>query len=115
MIHQDKYIMDGNYARTLDLRLNEADTVFYFDFSRYLCLYRVIKRRIQNHGRTRVDMAQDCQEKIDFEFLSWIWNFNKNNKPKIVESLEKVKGRKQVYIFKSPRDMRKYMSSTYKL
>lgn len=104
LIHQEQYIMDGNYARTLDLRLAEADTVFYFDYSKYLCLYRVLKRRIQNHGTTRADMADGSEERIDLEFIRWIWNFNRDNKPKIMNSLEKVKGLKQIYVFKSPKD-----------
>ncbi|WP_306795338.1 AAA family ATPase [Cohnella sp. GbtcB17] len=44
--NQEQWIMDGNYTRTLDLRLKRADTVIFLDLSRWLCLYRIIKRRI---------------------------------------------------------------------
>jgi adenylate kinase family enzyme len=69
LVLRDTYIMDGNYSRTLPQRLKEADTIFFFDFPRFLCLYRVFKRRLRNHGRSRPDMAEDCKEKIDFAFI----------------------------------------------
>lgn len=106
---KDKYIMDGNYSRTISIRLQEADTVFYFDFPRFLCLYRILKRRIINHGMTRVDMAEGCKEKIDWEFIKWVWNFNKKNRPRILESLEVVKDHKNIVIFKNPGEVRNYL------
>ena len=85
LVKLDTYIMDGNYSRTLTKRLANADVVYFFDFPRLLCIYRVNKRRIINHGRTRADMTEGCEEKIDFEFLKWIWNFKKRNRGKILE------------------------------
>lgn len=110
-IQNDEYIMDGTFSRTLELRLKEADTVFYFDYSRYFCLYRVLKRRIRNHGRTRPDMADGCEEKIDLEFIQYIWSFNKTNRPNILKSLEEVKESKNVVIFKSPKDVKIYLKT----
>jgi adenylate kinase family enzyme len=109
--NNDTYVMDGNYSRTLDKRLKEADTVYYFDFPRYLCIYRVIKRRILNHGKTRVDMAEGCKEKIDLEFLRWIWNFKKRSRAKILTTLDEVKGQKMVYVFTKPREVKEYLKT----
>jgi len=111
LIHEEEYVLDGNYTRTLKARLEEADTVFYFDYPRYLCLFRVIKRRILNHGKTRVDMAKGCKEKLDSEFIKWIWNFNTVNRPKIIKLLDQVKGQKQVYIFNNPKELECYMKT----
>ena len=73
---QEKYIMDGNYPSSLQKRLLEADTGFYFDLSIFLCLYRVLKRRLNSRNHTGVDRAGDCTEKINLLFLvKWIWNF----------------------------------------
>jgi adenylate kinase family enzyme len=110
-MERDHFIMDGNYSRTLDVRLQHVDTVYYFDFPRYLCIYRVLKRRIQNHGKTREDMAKGCKEKIDLEFIKWIWNFNKRNRITILNKLEEAKEHKQIYIFRTPRDVKHYINS----
>jgi adenylate kinase family enzyme len=111
LILKDQYIMDGNYSRTLSIRMKDADTIFFFDFSRFLCMYQVIKRRIINHGKTRSDMAEGCKEKIDLEFIKWIWNFKKRSKDKILGELEEVKEQKKVIIFKNRRDVKNYIKA----
>lgn len=83
------WIIDGNYEGTeFETRLETADTVLFLDFSRVVCLYSVIWRWLTHLGRTRPDMAPGCLEKIDLEFLRWIWRFPYNNRPKIVDKLE---------------------------
>ena len=77
---RERWIIDGNYSRTLDLRMERADTVIYIDLNRYICIFRALKRRIKNRGKTRDDMGEGCPEKIDLEFLLWIWNFPKRSR-----------------------------------
>lgn len=77
IITQTHWIMDGNYTATLDIRLDRADTVIVLDMPRWLCFYRVIRRRITYHGQTRPDMGVDCPEHLTWEFLRFIWNYPK--------------------------------------
>ena len=44
LIKGDRWIIDGNYSNTINLRLSAADTVIWLNFNRYLCLWRVFKR-----------------------------------------------------------------------
>lgn len=81
---EERWIMDGNYGSTLDLRLPLADTIIWFDFPRRICLYRVLKRTALN--RPRPDLPEGCSERVDkdfLSFLSWIWNFNKRSRLEI--------------------------------
>lgn len=72
-MNQPSWIIDGNYSRyLLENRLDEADLVFFLDFGRFICLTRVIKRYIMNHGQTRLDMGEGCLEKLDLEFIWWV-------------------------------------------
>ncbi|WP_266078156.1 P-loop NTPase family protein [Haladaptatus caseinilyticus] len=64
-------ILDGNYGSTFDA----ADTVILLIVSRYVCLFRVIRRWLRNDGQARPDMAEGCEEKVDLEFLRYVWNF----------------------------------------
>lgn len=115
LIRKDQYIMDGNYSRTLGIRMKDADTIFFFDFSRYLCIYQAIKRRIINHGKTRSDMAEGCKEKIDLEFIMWIRNFKKRSRDKILKILEEAQEQKKVIIFKSRKDVKNYIKANLTL
>lgn len=70
------WVIDGNYFKlSYNRRLAEADIIVILLFNRFHSLYRVLKRYHRYKGRTRPDMSEGCQEKIDFEFIKWIlWN-----------------------------------------
>lgn len=72
LVAGDTWIIEGNYASTMDIRLAEADTFIYLELPLRVCIYRVLKRWIQNYGETRPDMAEGCAEKMDKEFLKFI-------------------------------------------
>lgn len=90
IVKQNSWIIDGNYSSTLDIRINEADTIIYLKRSRLTCLYHVFKRFITYRGKTRPDMQEDCPEKLDSEFIKWIWEFPKNHEPLIDECLNQL-------------------------
>ena len=79
-LEKSRWIMDGNFNRTMPWRIGKCDAVIYLDFNRITCLWGVIKRNITNRGKVRPDMGEGCPEKIDWEFIRWVWNYNKNKK-----------------------------------
>ncbi|HEX7103411.1 MAG TPA: hypothetical protein VF201_12270, partial [Nitrolancea sp.] len=64
----DRWVIDGNYSRTLPERIERADLIIWIDVSRVHALWRVAKRAVTQHGRTRPDMGDDCPEHIDLGF-----------------------------------------------
>ena len=67
------WVMDGNYFKICaERRFEEADRILYLDFPRYICLPRVYKRLFTYRGKTRPDMAEGCNEKVDWAFLKWV-------------------------------------------
>ncbi|OBZ18853.1 AAA family ATPase [Bacillus sp. FJAT-27264] len=100
---KEQWIMDGNYSGTLDLRIERADTVIFLDMPRWLCLYRIFKRRIQYHGRTRPDLDEGCPEQLDLDFVLWVWNFPKRSRDKIVSTLKKSNEEKNVIVLSNRR------------
>lgn len=103
---KDEWIMDGNYSRTLDLRLERADAVIFMDMPRLLCIYGVLKRRVQYNGRTRVDLNEQCPEQLDGSFIRFIWNFKHRNRPAIMKKLEQFDKQKEIYIIRSRKEAR---------
>lgn len=114
IVSKDKWIVDGNFGGTMDLRLENADTIIFLDFPRFLCLSRVIKRRIIYHNRTRPDMGENCPEKLDFEFLKWIWNYPKQKRPAIIEKLNFYSKTKKVFVVRSKNDVKLLLVNTHK-
>jgi adenylate kinase family enzyme len=98
LITNDQWIIDGNYGRTLEIRMNAADVIIYFDLSPLICTYRVIKRRIKYHGRTRPDLNEQCPEQLDWAFIKWVWNFRKTRRQSIMEKIQIYKDGKRILI-----------------
>lgn len=104
----NKWIIDGNFQRTLALRLTRCDTVFLFDLPVEKCLEGV-RNRI---GVKRPDMPW-IEREIDPDFMSWIINFPKDRLPGIKKLLATAKC--QVIIFKSREEADKYLNMLDKI
>ncbi|AOZ94083.1 DNA topology modulation protein [Paenibacillus crassostreae] len=105
IVLDNEWIIDGNYNRTLDIRMARADTIIFFDLSPWVTMYRVIKRRIQFHGRTRPDLNEGCPEALDWEFIRLVWNFRKLKRPAILEKLKIFERDKNIIILRSLREV----------
>ena len=78
-LEKPRWIIDGNYARTLPLRLRYCDAVIWLDYGRFAALRGVAKRVISGRGHTRPDMGAGCPERFDWDFVKYVWNFRKQN------------------------------------
>jgi adenylate kinase family enzyme len=70
LIAGDAWIMDGNYGGTLERRLQRAQMVIWLDLSRWICLWRVLRRRVEYLGQTRPEMPPGCPEHLSLAFLA---------------------------------------------
>lgn len=104
LVAGDRWVIDGNYSSTLDLRLAVADTVIFLDMPRLLCVWSAIKRRIKYHGRTRPDLNAGCPEQLDWAFLRWIWEFPTRSKPRVEAKLANLRPGQQLVRIHSRRE-----------
>lgn len=109
-ISKPRWILDGNYNRTMKIRLERCDTVIYLDFSRFTCIVGWLKRVITNWGKARTDMAPGCKEWFDPEFFKWLWTFNRTYRKKYHGMLDELCD-KNVCIFKNRRQVRDFLKS----
>ncbi len=100
----EKWIIDGNFNRTLEMRVRACDTVFLLDFPVEVCLSGVESRI----GKKREEMPW-VEEEFDPEFKEWIINFPKDKLPYIYQILEKYND-KNIIIFKSREEMSGFLS-----
>lgn len=109
LVEQESWIFDGNYGGTMDIRLNKADTIIFLDIPRTICAYRLLKRRFQYRNKTRPDMAAGCNEKLDLEFIKWVWAYPKSKKPMILKKLESLSKVKETIILTSPGEVEQFL------
>lgn len=79
-VSQLSWIIDGNSSKSLELRYNRADICLYFNFPRYLCYYRTIKRLFHKHPAID-DRASGCQETVRWSLLEYMWGYEKRMEP----------------------------------
>lgn len=108
-IAEDRWILDGNFDRTMEERIRRCDTVVYLDFSRAACLVGVAKRVLSTYGKVRPDMGEGCPERFDLEFMRWVWDFNKNKRAKNYMLLEQYRDKK-IYILKNRRQVKAFLN-----
>jgi adenylate kinase family enzyme len=75
-IHQSHWIIDGNCISCPDAfeqRFTLADLVIYFNFPRWQCLFRILKRRFFRDKKID-DRAENCRESISWSLLNFAWN-----------------------------------------
>lgn len=112
LVSRDSWIMDGNYGGSLDLRLEACDTVFFLDFPRLTCIGRALKRQFTHMGQRRPEMPVGCRERLDPEFLAWIWTYPARRRPKILGRLAGLDSEKEVHVFRSDAEVEDYLFST---
>ena len=105
LCEQPRWVMDGNYGSTLPMRLGRADTIVFLDYPRRIYLFRVLKRIFKSRGRVRPDMGDGCPEHLDWEFLRWVWNFERDERPKISNALPALSDDQVLHRFCHPREL----------
>ena len=107
---KDSWVIDGNYSGTLDLRIRRSDTIVFLDLPRVLCLWRIVMRFIRYRNGTRPDMAEGCREQLDLEFVSWVWNYHRRSRPKVIRLLREHADGKQIIWLRSRNEVKKFLA-----
>ena len=75
----EAWVVDGNYSKlSYERRMEEADVIIVLLFPAIACLCRVCRRYLKYKSTTRPDMAEGCNEKLDWEFVMWILRDGRN-------------------------------------
>lgn len=99
-----EWIIDGNYNRTIESRIQHCDTVFLFDLPTEICIQGATERI----GKGRYDLPW-LETEVDPEFMQFIKDFPHDALPKIYELIDKYKSEKQVIIFRSRAEADEYI------
>ena len=105
IMSDETWIIDGNYISTLELRIKEANTIFYLDYPTEVCI-EGIKSRV---GKKRDDIPW-VEDELDNDFLKFVETFRTETKSQIESLLEKY-NYKRLYRFSCRDDMNKYLYS----
>lgn len=87
-----RWIADGSYVNTLDVRLPRADTVIVLDLPTVSCLWRVLARTI--NPTTRPDLATGCEERLFRSgygrFLRYVATFRSKMLSRVLARIDEI-------------------------
>lgn len=107
----DSWVIDGNYQKQFYARrLEEADLIVLMLFNRFSCYFRARKRLRMYRGKSRPDMTEGCNEKVDAEFTKWILFDGRNaQKRRNYQEIKKRYAEKTV-VLRKQRDTDRYLA-----
>ena len=110
----DSWVIDGNYKNASPERFEECDLLFYFDFNRFTCIWNAYKRYRKYKNTSRDDMAEGCEETLDWAFITWIL-FRSRTKRRVnyFKNLGKIYQNKFV-VFKNHKEVDKFLENLLK-
>lgn len=106
LVAEPRWIIDGNYASTMPIRLAAADLVILLDIHPVVCLWGVLRRRQQHRGAD--DLSRHLRGRLSWGFISYILRFRKTTRPKVRQLLtEHATG--EVVVLTSRRAARRFL------
>jgi len=107
LVAHERWVLDGNYGGTFDVRFARADTVVVLALSRSRCVTRAFLRSARNFGKPI--QAEGCPERIDLTFLKWVWRYPIDSRPRLDAALERHRDHLDVIELTSPAEVARFL------
>lgn len=104
---EDKWVIDGNYSKTLKERFERADLIIWLDYSTIMLLKGVLKRIFKELHKERQEIP-GCKEHIDFKFIKYVITYNKTKRDLILDNIKNMPNEK-ILIFKKQKDLNNWL------
>ena len=103
----DKWVIDGNYNKTLKERFDKADLIIWLDYSTLKQLHGILKRYFTTRNSERPEIP-GCKERLEPEFIKYVLTYNKKKRPVILDYLKDVP-KEKILIFKYQKDLNAWL------
>ena len=104
VLQGEKWIIDGDYSRTYEVRFSFCDTVVFLDYSEEDCMNGITARI----GINRPDIPW-TEDQLDPELVEQVMNYHRDNRPEVYRLIEKYPD-KQVLIFRTRAETEEWLS-----
>ncbi|MGH3614345.1 MAG: DNA topology modulation protein FlaR [Pseudonocardia sp.] len=86
LVAEPRWLLEGNYAGTLPIRLALADTVIFLDLHAVTCLTGILQRRWRYRGGQHT--KDGVYDRITWNFVRYIWGYRTTMRPKVRRLLD---------------------------
>jgi len=107
---RDTWIFEGGRSTTWPERLDRADTLIWLDFSLVTRAWRVFRRTIRYHGKSRPDLPSGCPENFNWEFTLWIWRTRHSSRLSMQQLFDSAPSQKEKYRLRNKREVADFIA-----
>ena len=105
IFQKEAWILDGDYSRTMEMRMQACDTIILFDIPYEICKQGIEKRQ----GIKRDDMPWYSFQ-IDTDLLNEVKHYIPQQRPKVERLLDKFRYSKEIIIFKTREEAEEWLT-----
>ncbi|HEY6794264.1 MAG TPA: hypothetical protein VI248_06240 [Kineosporiaceae bacterium] len=108
LVAQPRWLIEGNYAGTLPIRLAAADTLVFLDLPAWTCLLGILQRRWKYRGGQHQDGVYD---RITWNFVTYIWGYRRSMRPRVRQLIAEHGSHLQVVTLSSRRQAARWLEA----
>ncbi|RYZ92728.1 MAG: topology modulation protein [Proteobacteria bacterium] len=110
LVSEASWVIDGNFASSYSVLMPVSDMIVVMELPRHLALYRVLKRTLLTRLglELRADLPIGCPEKLDTEFLKYIWNFTRDRHQLLNDAIREFGSDAKVFHLRTRADIKAF-------
>jgi adenylate kinase family enzyme len=112
LVAAPSWVIDGNYASTLPIRLRACDTVVFLDIPAVMCLWGIAQRRARHRGGQH---AGGVYDRITWSFIRYIWHYRRDMRPRVQALIADHAGHARVVNLRSRRAARDWLAEQQRI
>src|SRR5260370_8633295 len=115
LVKKERWIIEGAYLDTSDIRLNAADAIIFLDIPGLICFWRVLNRYFKhliNRKERRPDLPEGCRDKLGAYYSIKVLGFPFFKRNKLYARLPEFEHENKVfYVFRSKSEVDHFLRS----
>jgi adenylate kinase family enzyme len=107
LVAEPRWLIEGNYASTLPIRLQAADTVIFLDLPAWACLWGIAQRRRRYRGGQHADGVYD---RITWDFVKYVLRYRKTMRPRVEDLIGEHGAHARYIVLRSRRETARFLA-----
>lgn len=103
------WIIEGTYSNSLPIRFEPSQTIIYLDYPKPVYIWRAFVRAISNYGKSRSDVANGCQDNLNWKYVLHILTWSKTHDPAVKAMVKKYSAGRNVYVLRNDREVQDFL------